>query len=213
MPAQPLRRCTRLILGAAAALLTGCTARYGTLALGQYELFSPFADLTRGRREVELGRPGFVAVLDVVPADPAFRQRPDYVTFRPIYPLSVHDSTFFATGTHRLRYAVTNEPMVTLCREIDIPSIDGCREARAGSFRQISGPVPSASHYLVIVAEEYVDPFTLAYYLNEAVRMSDTLPTALHRRNPQDAAEALSLAIADMPGLSAWSGYYVVRLN
>jgi hypothetical protein len=202
-----------LILGVAAVCGGGCAARYGTLALGQYELFAPFADLTRGRREVELTRPGYVAILDIRPFDPAYRPPQDYVTFRAIFPLTVHDSTYFPAGTHALRYNSVTETMRVLCADVEVPSIDGCREYRGGPSSIISGPVPTSTHYLIIVAEEYVDPFTVAFHLNETVRASDTFAVALHRRDVQAVAEEISAGIADVPGLRGWSGYYAVRTN
>jgi hypothetical protein len=202
-----------LLALAAGVALAGCAARYGTLALGQYELFSPFADLARGRREVELSRPGYVAVLDIAPLDPAYRAPQNYQTFRPIFPLTVHDSTRFPAGAHVLRYFPVTETMRVLCSDADVPSIDGCRASRDGPTTTVRGSVPASTHYLVVVAESYIDPYTLAYHLDERLLVSDTFAGALHRRDTEAVDREITLAIAEAPDLGGWAAFYAVRTN
>jgi hypothetical protein len=193
-------------------LLTACSVRYGTQALGQYELFSPYADLTRGAREVELTRAGHIAIIDIEPFNPAYTLPRDYRTFRALFPLTERDSTYYPAGKHRVRHALTVAPNRPRCEVADVPSMSGCREDLALSART-GGQIGTTSHYLLLVAEEPIDPYTVAFLLNEAVLLNELLAPALFERDAAAAAMELSRAIADMPGLSAWSGYYVVREN
>src|SRR5690606_28310584 len=89
------------------AVLAGCATRYGTEALGQYDLFSPYADLTRGSRDVELTRPGHIAIIDIFPLNPSYTMPRDHRTFRALFPVTERDSTYYPAGTHRVRYALT----------------------------------------------------------------------------------------------------------
>lgn len=203
----------RVVLGVACVALAGCATHYQTLALGQYDRFSPFADLTTGRREIELSRPGYVAVLGIDALDPRYRAPLNHVTFDAIYPRTRYDSTYFPAGTHRLRYYPTTETMPVLCSDLDVPTIDGCRASRGGPRTIVRGPVPTSSHYLVVAAEDFIDPYTLAFYLNERLLISDTFAVSLFRRDAGEVAEEITAAMAEVPGLRGWSAYYAVRTN
>lgn len=196
----------------ALVMLFGCATRYGTQALGQYDLFSPFADLTRGSRDVEITRAGHIAIIDIHPLNPSFAMPRDHRTFRALYPATEQDSTYYAAGTHRIRHTPTVGVNRPRCEDGAIPSMTGCREDLQLAERT-SGQIPSSNHYLLIVAEEFIDPYTVAFHLNEAVITNELLMPALFERDAPAAAEEIARVIADVPGLGVWSGYYVVRQN
>jgi hypothetical protein len=196
----------------ALVMLGGCATRYGTQALGQYDLFSPYADLTRGSREVEITRPGHVAIIDIFPVNPAYVMPRDHRTFRALFPVTERDSTHYPAGSHRVRHALTVAANRPRCEDGMIPSITGCREDLVLSERT-SGQIPSSNHYLVLVAEEFIDPYTVAFHLNEAILTNELLMPALFERDAAAAAAEIGRVIADVPGLGGWSGYYVVRQN
>lgn len=198
-----------MLAASAAALLGACTTGFAFHAVGQYDRFSPYADLTGGRRTVEIERAGHVAVIDISALDPAYAPPFEHLTFTALYPLTQRDRTYFPAGTHRLSHEPTTELMRRFCDGIQIPTIDGCRLGRQDASRRVGGSIAPSTHYLVLVADEFIDPYTVSYYLNERLELSETLATALYRRNTQDAAAEIGETVADVPGLSAWSGYYV----
>jgi hypothetical protein len=193
-------------------LLAACATRYGTQGIGQYDLYSPYADLTRGAREVELTRGGHIAILDIFPLNPAYTMPRDHRTFRALFPATERDSTYYAAGTHRVRHALTVAPNRPRCEDGVVPSMTGCRQDLSLSQRT-SGQIATTNHYLLLVAEEPIDPYTVAFHLNEAILTNELLMPALFERDASAAAQEIAKVIADLPGLSAWSGYYVVRQN
>lgn len=190
-------------------VLCGCAPSFATAGIGSYEEFHPYATVV-GNVWVELERPGYVAIISIHPQDPAFWTR-DHVTFRVSYPAESNDSTYYPAGRHRLRYALSMRPMHRLCNAAQIPTIDGCRYYRQGSGG-ISGRISvNTAHYLVLVSAEPLDPYTVAYYLEEEVTYSSTLGQALHERNAETAALELATAIANAPGSPIWAAYYAVQ--
>jgi len=199
-------------IASALLLLSGCATRYGTHALGQYDLYSPYADLTRGSRTVEITRPGHIAIIDIHALNPAYTMPRDHRTFRALFPVTERDSTYYPAGTHRIRHTLTVAANRPRCEDGVIPSITGCREDLVLSERT-SGQVATSHHYLLLVAERFIDPYTVAFHLNEAVLTNQLLMPALYTRDAEAAAAEIARVIADIPGLGAWSGYYVVREN
>ena len=193
---------------AAVLLWSACAPSYGTAGLGAYDDFRPYVRLTGSSYEVELDRPAHIAIIGIRAPDPSRDTRFE-LTFVPLYPRTNADSTMFPAGKHRARPRPVIEPMRKLCGRDEIPTIEGCRleRSRGGTTRLD----PMLGHYLVVVSESILDPYTLSFYLEEARVTSEELARALYYRDVKTAVDELTQAIATLPGSPYWAGYYVVQ--
>jgi hypothetical protein len=198
-----------LPLALAALAAAACAPQYETVALGVYDEWRPYGLLVGGVYEVEIDRPGHVAVIAVTPLNPAYLNR-DQQTFRPVYPRNAVDSTYYPAGTHRLRGRQVFRPNRRRCGINETPTIDGC--SYDGEMGRIgaSGTGRSDTQYIVLVGEEKIDPYTVAHYLEEALLERPSLGYELFERRAFDAADDLAQAIARSPIASVWAGHYVV---
>jgi hypothetical protein len=194
-------------------LCTACAPQYASIAMGQYDLFRPYARVYSATIDIELARPAHVAVISIIAPAPGYNERP--VLFEARYPQWDTDETHFAAGEHRLlpRRMTLRDPRN--CRDTEKPSLSGCRRPRymyigAGAPNELSQIYQSdPSHYLVIASEEFIDPFTLADDLFDMAFERPELGTALKTRKAHEAGDVLERALLDRPGPPMWAAFYV----
>ena len=197
-------------------LCIACGPRYTSAALGQYPDFQPF--MTRpptssGRVEpsyhVELTRQAFVALIAITPPAGGYEDRP--VVFNVLYPLYDTDRLMFAPGEHRLvpRRNVLMEPRN--CADDEKPALDGCRRSLRLLPGLLQGRPPGApTHYLLITADDFLDPFELADELYFRALGDDALRAALQQANTERAASLIERVLLDRRGTPLWAALYVV---
>jgi hypothetical protein len=210
------RRAAHMLLPAVllATLAAGaCGARYSTAALGQYESYEPFAVVGPSSIRLELARPAHVAIIAVLAPAPGFGSAP--VLFTPLYPVYETDRTHFTAGEHRLlpRRVSLIEPQV--CRRTETPSLAGCRRAQhllpgvPNPFRQ-AYPL-DRQHYIVLVADEFIDPYAVAEELYVSVLDEQSVAELLKARDAPAAASELERVLLDRRGSPLWAGLYVTN--
>lgn len=201
--------------GAAAVFalaVSACSTTWSTVAMGVYEDWRPYAVLIGGTYEVEIDRPGHIAIIAIDVADPSFLDR-FHFTFHPVYPRNEIDSTYFPAGKHKLRPRPMMRGMDRLCRDDETPTVDGCRAYRGGVGRTGGGggSTYSSRQYVALVSEQRLDPYSIAHYLEEALLFSPELGAALFQRDANTAAEEMAAALVKSPMPSVWAGHYVVE--
>lgn len=201
----------RVRLGAVALVLitAGCAPSYSSAALGQYELYQPYARQVRDAFDVELTRAGYVAVIEVLTPTPTHRDLP--VLFRASYPEFPTDQHEFPAGDHQLRSRQTTFIQPRNCGRTELPAIDGCRR----DLRMLPGVHSlgeyrvGVHHYIAIVADEPVDPFTIAEELFYIALENPLLSRQLKELDADLAAASLEQALLDRPGTANWAAHYV----
>lgn len=195
--------------------LAGCAPTYTSAGIGRYDVFRPFAKLDGRAIELELERAAYVAVVNVVPPSPSFRDRP--ILFEAVYPYYPSDQRRFEAGRHRLipRRETVREPMG--CGMEEIPTIDGCRrrfDMLPGVNMEAGRAYPRsysirAGHYIALVADRPIDPYTLAEELYYLAFERPELSRVLREMNADLAAAELERALLDRPGTPNWAAIYV----
>jgi hypothetical protein len=197
-------------------LCIACGPRYSSAALGQYPEFQPF--MTRPppastriepTYDVELTRQAFVSLIAITPPAGGYEDRP--VVFTALYPLYDTDRLMFPPGEHRLRSrrSILMEPRN--CADDEKPALDGCRRSLRLLPGLLQGRPPGApTHYLLITADEFVDPFELADELYFRALTDDALRTALLEGDTDGAAALIERALLDRRGTPLWAALYVV---
>jgi hypothetical protein len=203
----------RLLLVILAVLPVGCTTRYTTAALGQYDRFEPYARVRNMSIDLELARAAYVVIIAIRTPSPGFQDRP--ILFRPLYPLYPTDEVRFPAGRHRLvaRRVTLNEPLN--CRRDEQPTLSGCRRPPhlypgVGGPGDVGGAYASTlAHYIVIASEEFIDPFTLADELFLVTLERPELSQLLRTHDAERSAPQLERALLDRPGTPMWGAFYV----
>jgi hypothetical protein len=210
-----LNRLFHLLLAVCTAAVVGsaCAPTYTSAGLGRYDVFQPFARMDGGYIALELARAGYVAVINVVLPQPAFRERP--VLFIAEYPLWPTDDRHFTAGRHRLRARRETVRVPRMCGGNQMPTIDGCRRV----YEMLPGVRSLADydrsrgllrgHYIVMVADEPIDPFTIAEELFHLALDRPDLTRRLRELDAELAAAALEEALLDRPGSPYWAALYV----
>lgn len=198
-----------------AFLVGGCAPTYTSAGLGRYDVYRPFARMDGRAIELELDRTAWVAVVNVIPPNPAYRDRP--ILFEAVYPYYPTDQRHFEAGRHRLipRRESVREPVG--CRLEEVPTIDGCRRRfdMLPGVRLEEGGAYSrsysirAGHYIALVADRPIDPYTLAEELYYLAFDRPELTRVLREMNAELAAAELERALLDRPGTPNWAALYV----
>ena len=191
-----------------------CATRYSSAALGQYEEFQPFIWLrntqdNRARYELEITRPAFVSILTVSPPAGGFEDRP--VMFDVVYPRYDTDPVEFTAGRHQLITRVTPLMPPRNCGYDEPPTLGGCRRPQYQLPGMRAGRPPTGPpHYLVIAADEFVDPYTLADELHYVAMEQPELGDALRSGTIESASALLERVLLDRRGTPFWAGLYIV---
>jgi hypothetical protein len=199
-------------LSCAVLLLTSCSVHFSSAALGNYATYEPFATTDRTSVLVELTREAHVAVVGVRTPQPGYDEAP--VLFDVMYPVFDTDRTRFGPGRHRLTSRRQSMRVPRGCRDMEVPTLAGCRRTVLPGLRALNiGQVypRDRQHYIVVVADEVVDPYTLADALYFAALDDETLTELLKRRDAEPAADALERVLLDQPLAPGWAGLYVTN--
>jgi hypothetical protein len=195
-------------------LCTACAPRYGTAALGQYEEYRPFmtrppaATLNEAAYDIELTRQAFVSVIAIVPPAGGYEERPVY--FQALYPRYDTDRMMFPAGKHRLRSPRTLLMEPRNCADDEKPALDGCRRAVQLLPGMLRPRPPAPSHYLLITADEFVDPYEVADDLYFKAMDDEELKLALQSDDTDKAAALLERALLDRRGSPLWAAFYLM---
>jgi hypothetical protein len=193
--------------------LTSCVPRFTSVGLGRYDEFQPYARSGGRGVDLELARAGHVAVISVILPRPAFADRP--VLFAAVYPYYDTDQRYFEAGQHRLlpRRETVRVPLT--CGSQQTPTLEGCRRAydMLPGVRTLSEYITDygirGGHYIVFVADEPVDPYTLAEQLFYMAFDRPELTRLLRQLDAPAAAAELENALLDRPGTPRWAALYV----
>ncbi|CAN5716100.1 hypothetical protein BH23GEM9_BH23GEM9_35740 [soil metagenome] len=208
------RRCglLRLALLTTPLLLGGCAVKYSTAALGDYAAYEPFATMNRSTVWLEVNRDAHVAVLAVRTPMPGYDTAP--VLFDVMYPVYETDRTHFRAGKHVLLPRQTSMQLPPQCRESEVPALAGCRRRLRPGLRGLDvrdAYQRDVNHYIVIVADEFIDPYTLADELFYAVFEDDEVADLLKARDAETAAASLERVLLDRRMAPGWAGLYVTN--
>lgn len=212
MPARPRRtpkRAARYAHLAIPLVLVSCTTAWQTTGLGRYTEYQPWGRVVSGTYEIELERAGHVSIIGVVvPLRSQDNSR--HFTFRPLFPRTEADSTFYPPGRHAARHTRVIENMRRLCDVTETPTVGGCRRGRPGGIDYgDAGRVPQ--HFLMVVSSRLVDPYTLADVLEFTHKTEPEFALALQQRDIEAAAGFITNAIVDLPGSPDWAAFYVME--
>lgn len=202
----PCRRTARVALLSALVLAGACATRYSTAALGQYEQFEPFLMFRHGQ-DVEITRPAYIAIITITPPASGYEDRP--LLFDVVYPRYETDRLHFSAGRHRLVSRATRLMDPPGCASDEKPALDGCRRRLIPGL-SAGRPPAGLSHYLLLAADEFVDPYTLADDLFYTALEEQALDDALRSAGVERAAAALERTLLDRRGSPLWAALYVV---
>jgi hypothetical protein len=202
-----------LLLVCALPEIMACAPKFSSAALGRYDEYQPFAR-QRGRAiELELARGGYVAVVNVLTPNPAFRDRP--ILFEAAYPLWDTDRREYPAGRHSLLPRRETVRIPLRCGLEQVPTLSGCRREftmlpgirTLGEYRMGYGI--RNGHYIVMVADYPIDPFTLAEELFYLTLDRPEMKQLFMALDADTAADGLERMLLDRPGTSNWAALYV----
>jgi hypothetical protein len=184
---------------------------WGTAPLGTYDDYRPHATMSGRLVTVEMEREAHVAVIGVRAPRPGYESAP--VFFEVKYPYTSVDRTRFPAGRHRMSPRPASPRAYRECETLEKPTIDGCRRRVLPGMRTVDDarvyPGPTDQHIIVVVADEPIDPYTLADALYFAAFENATLAAAFRLRDAPAAKAILERTLLDQKIATGWAGVYL----